>query len=108
IFYFGAPLSMVLGGPLSGLLLEAEGLGGLEGWQWMFFVEGLLASALGVLVYFRLYDKPAKALWLDPDEREALTAAIDAEDRRKEVTHGVTRLRHGLLNWRVVYLGLIY
>lgn len=108
IFYFGAPLSMVLGGPLSGLLLEADGLGGLHGWQWMFFVEGLVASALGVLVYFRLADSPTKAPWLSSDEREALSAAIDAEDDRKRIAHGATGVLQGLLNWRVVYLGLIY
>ena len=69
IFYFGAPLSFVFGGPLSGLLLDADGFGGLHGWQWMFLVEGLLASAVGVLVYFRLADSPAKAPWLEPEER---------------------------------------
>jgi len=108
IFYFGAPLSFVFGGPLSGLLLDADGMGGLEGWQWMFLVEGLLASAVGVLVYFRLVDSPAKAPWLEPDERQALTATIAAEDREQSAAHGVTSLLQGLLNWRVVYLGLIY
>jgi sugar phosphate permease len=107
IFYFGAPLSFVFGGPLSGLLLDADGMGGLEGWQWMFLVEGLLASVVGVLVYFKLADSPATASWLAPDERTALTAAIAAEDQEKSA-HGVTSLMQGLLNWRVVYLGLIY
>jgi sugar phosphate permease len=108
IFYFGAPLSFVFGGPLSGLLLDADGVGGLHGWQWMFLVEGLLASAVGVLVYFRLTDSPAKAPWLEPEEREALTATIAAEDREKSAVHGATSLLQGLLNWRVLYLGLIY
>jgi MFS family permease len=107
IFYFGAPLSFVFGGPLSGLLLDADGMGGLEGWQWMFLVEGLLASVVGVLVYIKLADSPATASWLAPDERTALTAAIAAEDQEKSA-HGVTSLMQGLLNWRVVYLGLIY
>src|ERR1700744_4735915 len=107
IFYFGAPLSFVFGGPLSGLLLDADGMGGLHGWQWMFLVEGLLASVVGVLVYFRLSESPAKAVWLEPEEGEALTAAIPAEDREKSA-HGVTSILQGLLNWRVVYLGAIY
>ena len=76
IFYFGAPLSFIFGGPLSGLLLDADGMGGLLGWQWMFLVEGLLASVVGVLVYFRLAESPAQAAWLDADERRALSAAI--------------------------------
>jgi sugar phosphate permease len=107
IFYFGAPLSFVFGGPLSGLLLDADGMGGLHGWQWMFLVEGLMASAVGVLVYFKLADSPATASWLEPQERAALTETIAAEDRSQSA-HGVTSLLQGLLNWRVVYLGLIY
>jgi MFS family permease len=108
IFYFGAPLSFVFGGPLSGVLLDADGMGGLHGWQWMFLVEGLMASAVGVLVYFRLADGPATASWLAPDERTALTEVIAAEDREKIAAHGAASLLQGLLNWRVVYLGLIY
>ncbi|MFP6559030.1 MFS transporter [Paraburkholderia sp. B3] len=40
IFYFGSPLALMLGGPLSGYLLEQDGLFGLQGWQLMFLVEG--------------------------------------------------------------------
>ncbi len=108
IFYFGAPLSFVFGGPLSGLLLEADGLGGLQGWQWMFLVEGLLASIVGVIVFFTLPDGPDNAAWLQPDERTALVAAIAAEDREKQSRHGVSSVVQGLLNWRIVYLAAIY
>jgi sugar phosphate permease len=107
LFYFGAPLSFVFGGPLSGFLLDADGTLGLHGWQWMFVVEGLLATAIGFVVLATLADSPSQARWLDPTERSALTAAIAAEDRDKAL-HGVQNLLAGLLNWRVVYLGLIY
>jgi sugar phosphate permease len=108
IFYFGAPLSFVFGGPLSGLLLDADGVGGLHGWQWMFLVEGLLASLVGLFVFFRLTESPDKAAWLEPQERSALTAAIAAEDREKLARHGVSSVLQGLLNWRILYLAGIY
>jgi sugar phosphate permease len=84
LFYFGAPLAFIFGGPLSGLLLELHGFAGLEGWQWMFMVEGLLATIVGVWAFFYLDDKPADARWLPPAERQALTAAIAQEDRSKQ------------------------
>jgi sugar phosphate permease len=108
IFYFGAPLSFVFGGPLSGLLLDADGFGGLHGWQWLFLVEGLLASLVGLLVFFKLTETPDKAAWLEPEERSALAAAIAAEDREKLARHGVSSVLQGLLNWRILYLAAIY
>ena len=108
IFYFGAPLSFVFGGPLSGLLLDADGIGGLHGWQWLFLVEGLLASLVGVLVFFKLTETPEQAGWLEPEERNALSAAIAAEDREKLARHGVSSVLQGLLNWRILYLAAIY
>ena len=108
IFYFGAPLSFVFGGPLSGLLLDADGLWGLHGWQWLFLVEGLLASLVGFFVFFKLAESPATARWLEPRERQALTAAIAAEDQVKAASHGVSSVLQGLLNWRVLYLAAIY
>ncbi len=69
----------IVGGPISGALLALDGFGGLAGWQWMFVLEGLPASMLGVVVWWRLPETPADAAWLPADEREALTRAIDGE-----------------------------
>jgi MFS family permease len=38
LFYLGVPLALIVGGPLSGLLLEIRPLFGLQNWQWMFLV----------------------------------------------------------------------
>jgi MFS family permease len=90
LFYFGAPLAFIVGGPLSGLLLDLHGMAGLEGWQWMFLVEGLLASVVGVWAFFYLQDRPADARWLAPDDRAALETAMAAEAKDKD-SHGVVR-----------------
>ena len=39
LFMFAIPISTVVGSPLSGLVLNLEGVGGLHGWQWMFIIE---------------------------------------------------------------------
>ncbi len=60
IFYLGVPLALVLGSPLSGWLLTHHGIFGLTNWQWMFVVEGLGASLVGIIALFYLTDRPEK------------------------------------------------
>ena len=82
LFYFGAPLAFIFGGPLSGFLLELQSFG-LQGWQWMFLTEGLLATVVGVWAFFHLDDRPKDAVWLPPGEKRALIAAIGQENLEK-------------------------
>lgn len=107
LFYFGAPLAFIFGSPLSGLLLEFHGAGGLTGWQWMFLVEGLLASVVGVWAYFYLDDRPRDAAWLTPAEKAELQAAVAHEEEHK-AAHGPGGVMAALGNGRVLYLALIY
>ena len=106
-FYFGLCLAFVLGGPLSGALLDLEGLAGLHGWQWMFLVEGVLASAVGVIAFFYLSDRPADAKWLTAGQRAALEAELAREEGQKG--HGSAKgLLAVLLDPRVLYCSLIF
>jgi sugar phosphate permease len=108
LFYFGAPLSFIFGSPLSGMLLELHGFLGLEGWKWMFLIEGLLASAVGVWAWFYLQDRPsAAAHWLAEDEKAALTATLDAEARLIEA-EGVKDMGAAFRNSRVWQFVSIY
>ena len=107
LFYFGAPLAFIFGSPLSGLLLDWHGLGGLHGWQWMFMVEGLLAVIVGVWAYFYLDNKPADAKWLTQAEKTELGRAIAAEDSHK-TSHGPAHFLAAVRNMKVLHFALIY
>ncbi len=82
-FIVAVPLSLALGAPLSGLLLDVTWLG-WKGWQWLFVAEGLPAAALGIAVLFLLTDRPRDAKWLTPAERDYLEEKLAAEARAKE------------------------
>src|SRR5690349_20577119 len=60
IGYFMAaiPLSTVIGAPVSSMLLQLDGFGGLKGWQWLFVLEAVPAVLLSVVVFFYLTDRP--------------------------------------------------
>jgi ACS family tartrate transporter-like MFS transporter len=46
-FLVAIPFSTVIGAPLSGILLELDGVWGLAGWKWLFIMEGLPAVIFG-------------------------------------------------------------
>jgi len=70
----------VFGAPLSGLILDqANGVSGLAGWQWMYLIEAIPSVLLGFWLALRLDDRPAKARWLTPGEKDLLAQAIAEE-----------------------------
>src|SRR5689334_21951773 len=78
-FMTAVPVTGLVGGPMSGLLLTMNGRCGLAGWQWLFLGEGVPAIILGVVVLFYLTEKPAAAAWLTSDERESIIAELASE-----------------------------
>lgn len=104
LLYMGPPLALTLGSPLSGALLEMNGLGGFTGWFWMFVVEGMLAVAVGIFAFFFLDDSPEQARFLNPAEREALIAQLSTEANSKAATSIADAVR----NLRVWHLASIY
>ncbi|CAI9120351.1 MFS transporter [Brytella acorum] len=87
-FYFGYPLAMTLGSPLSGALFGLDGMLGLRGWQWMFLIEGALAVIVGVMTWFVLPDRPADVKWLTDAEKQTLQTVLAAEDASKGALKG--------------------
>jgi ACS family tartrate transporter-like MFS transporter len=103
-FMVAIPLSNVIGAPLSTLLLDTS-VFGLAGWRSMFLVEGLPAVILGIIVLFRLPDRPSTAKWLSPEEGRLLESMAGVEHGAGSHLGG---LRRGLLDPRTWLLGLIY
>ncbi|MDT4797184.1 Inner membrane transport protein RhmT [compost metagenome] len=107
LFYFGLPLALVLGGPLSGWLLEFHGVFGMSNWQWLFVAEGLLASVVGIAAYFYLVNRPRDARWLSDAQKQALEGKLAEEDAQKQANspHGfLSALRNGqVMKFCLVY-----
>ena len=107
IFMLGIVGASVIGGPLSGATLELDGVLGLEGWQWLFLVQGLPAVAMGFYVLRELPSSPAEARWLAPEEREALTQELAAETAAREARQSLT-LREALHDRRILHCAAVY
>ena len=98
----------IIGGPISGVLLSLNGIGGLAGWQWLFVVEGLPAVVLGLIVLRALPEQPSDARWLTPGEQQALTAALAEEAASLSGPAKVHSIRGALTSGRVWLLAAVY
>jgi MFS family permease len=79
-FMIAMPIAGILAGPTSGAALKfLDGFGGWQGWQWMFLVQGVPASILGVLIFLFLTDQPEQASWLSPAQKLRLRDLLDAD-----------------------------
>jgi len=108
MFMVSVPLSVVIGGPVSGLLLSLHGPFGMQGWQWVYIVEAVPALALGVATYFYLTDSPGRARWLPEAERAWLARRLETErfETERYATRRPTLLR-ALANSRILALVVI-
>src|SRR6185437_3093524 len=106
-FMTAVPLSSVIGNPLSAFLLGFDGLAGLEGWRWLFILEGVPAVLLGIAVWFYLPDRPAEERFLSEEARNWLSATLAAESAAR-----TARARFNLLatltDAKVLLLAAIY
>lgn len=82
-FMAAIPLANIVGGPVSSLILELDGLAGLRGWQWLFLIEGLPACVIALAVPKLMPNGPAEAAWLDEREKAMISARLATEDAAK-------------------------
>jgi MFS family permease len=88
LFMVAVPMGSFIGSPLSGLLLQADGLLGMRGWHWLFIIEGLPTVLLGIACLFFLTDRPQQAKWLSAEQRGWLVARLENERQdKKAVEH---------------------
>jgi D-galactonate transporter len=106
-FAIAVPVSTVIGAPISGLLLGLDGAMGLQGWQWLFIIEGVPSVLLGLVTWFYLTDRPAKADWLTAEQKAWLAAQLDSETAAKQAASHLT-LGQALASPKVIALSLIY
>ncbi len=78
LFAIGGVTAGVVGSPISGALLEMDGLAGLAGWQWLFLIEGLPAVLLGIVIWLSLPNGPSDATWLTDPEKKTIISRLAA------------------------------
>jgi MFS family permease len=107
LILMGIPLASVLGGPISGLILDHVHWFGLSSWRWLFILEGLPAVACVFLTYPLLPSRPAEAKFLTGEEKAWITDQMEQDDRQKlgARTSSVARILIHPIVWLLACIG---
>lgn len=106
MFMIAIPVANIVGSPLGGWLLGVHWFG-LQGWRWLFIVEGIPAIVFGIITVFYLTDWPREARWLPPQERDWITAELEQEALAKKASRSY-KVLEALRQPAVIRLTVIY
>ncbi|KAF8493620.1 MFS general substrate transporter [Gautieria morchelliformis] len=104
-FFIGsATLALAFAGLLAFAIGFMDGIRGLQGWSWIFILEGVATVVAGILAALVLVDFPAAASFLTPEEREYIAwklkcdnAAVGGEDEEFSARY----VWAALVDWQV-------
>ncbi|CAK9436317.1 uncharacterized protein LODBEIA_P08750 [Lodderomyces beijingensis] len=89
ILYAGSLISSAFSGLLAAGILEMDGLGGIEGWRYLFIIEGGVTVLTVPFAYFILPDTPSNTKFLSQQEKDIIQWKLkkdlgDVDDSDKE------------------------
>lgn len=109
LFMTGIPIAGVVGGPLSGWILQRfHDVNGMSGWQWLYLLEAIPSLVAGVVTFFYLNDKIRDAKWLNSEEKALLERGLVNESGNIEVHDASGAFKNGRV-WVLCagYFGII-
>ncbi len=81
VFMAAQPFFAIIGGPISGLILDHIHWLGIPSWRWLLILEAAPAVVMGLACYIMLPDRPKNAKFLSPAEKDWLNTQIEAEQK---------------------------
>ncbi|WP_321911999.1 MULTISPECIES: MFS transporter [unclassified Paraburkholderia] len=106
-FLIAIPVSLTLGGIVSGWLMEnTHGLFGLGGWQWMLLLEGIPSILVAFVVLARMGDGIQSAKWLSAAEKAVLQKNLEQESGKK--THSAMAALKSPRVWLLTFILLTF
>jgi MFS transporter, ACS family, tartrate transporter len=102
-FMAAIPMSFVIGSPIAGWILGHSWFA-VQGWRWLFILEGMPAIVLGIVAFFYLTDWPSEATWLAPEQRQWVEQKLREE---KPVSTQVISIRQALRSRTILLLASV-
>lgn len=110
IFFSAAAVSGSFGGLLAAAIGNMSGIGGKEGWAWIFILEGLATVLVGIASFWMVYDFPDEATFLSVDDRQRVLRRLKA-DQQSSAEHEAFRMEYfwaSVKDWKTWLYAAIY
>jgi ACS family 4-hydroxyphenylacetate permease-like MFS transporter len=108
LFIMGIPATIAIASSISGPILLIHGFLGLAGWRWLFLIEGLPAVILGVVCLFYLDDGPARASWLNEEEKREIASRLERDHALEQNAATQRGILSQLGSRKVILLSIAY
>ncbi|CAG8982879.1 hypothetical protein HYALB_00002895 [Hymenoscyphus albidus] len=92
-FFSAAAVSGSFGGLLAAAITKMKGLGGLEGWAWIFILEGIATVIFGFLSIWYVQDFPDDATFLSEQDRARVIRRLK-EDQQSSAEHEEFKMKY--------------
>jgi MFS family permease len=84
LFFSAASIAGAFSGLLAFAISKMDGVGGLEGWRWIFILEGIATVVIAALAFFCLHDFPETAQFLTEEERAFVVFRLKYQGLRQD------------------------
>lgn len=107
LFMMALPVSNIIGAPVTTWIMDNITWAGMEGWRWIFILEGIPAVILGIITIYYLTDRPEQAKWLTNEEKNWLISELEKDNKGKASNHN-HKVKETFASKRVWRLSFIY
>ncbi|KAF2109941.1 major facilitator superfamily domain-containing protein [Lophiotrema nucula] len=110
LFFSAAALAGSFGGLLAAAITKMDGVGGYEGWRWIFILEGLITVFVGIFCWWMVNDFPDTARFLTPEEKLRTLRRLREDGQARAETEAFSRkyVFAALNDWKTWSYALIY
>jgi len=113
LFFSAAALAGSFGGLLAAAIALMDGIGGLNGWAWIFIIEGVATMFVGAFCWWMVFDWPGTARFLSPEDRIRVRRRLAADNQSNAAEEYDRRhIYAALKDWKcwgfaVIYMGCL-
>ncbi|RFU35787.1 hypothetical protein B7463_g580, partial [Scytalidium lignicola] len=102
LFYCAAIISGSFSGLLAFAISKMDGAGGLEGWRWIFILEGIATVVIAIFAYFTIPNSFETAKFLTPEEKEWVAFKVGSMLENSKAKFSTVYLKQALTDWQVL------